>query len=786
MSVGIIKIAVVTALANLIFSLSCSKLSNKHQDVKLKCGDDVDVGFQYFVKILDSQNRELSPETLSRLKIEAQGPNGPVPFQISSKSCVMLSQENVELSVSADSIQESGIERFSLFDSIENLKLKEFPKVNVRMNCPDNGYFVNNSLKNMLDLSVEGDSRNFLLALRAIEKGTQKSYELFSKAKGVEINLPEAFNTSNLPNGQFQIEVLYGDDFESWRNPRLLGTEAQRCMLTVSHDLPGLKFLEANRNAVPPRALIPWAADDISEIKSCFIDDGEKTNPCSSEDSCGKANVHSGLIEAPEKAGKYRLIVWAQGKNGLESKKTCQNLRVSIGAPNFSVEWRNHDWQDGFASFDIPLSTVSADIDRFDGGKSEADFTCKVDFLSRGKVEVKSPDVLCLSESCKGLSMNNFVPCNENIEFSLTEVWGKRDFRDAYLRLTVRSDDGADHVREKSIVSYMSETALDIVDTEIHKVDTSSTSDHPQDFLPLKNGEIFKPTFDGDYIWNDEKGWSEAYIDGAKFPNRWNVYGSRGFVWTYSYGKNVENFRLLQYRNRQWVTRLESAAPIQFGSRIETDEIAVLVNEQVYLVSGDNLSRFSKFYELPGKCEFDSSVFASKRRIFALCGNQLLEASPTGWEKRAENDYFSYCGLEVDIDGALLCQYYARDFSKVFFAFDEKNDFVPINLPAYINQEYPFLLGRIGVDDDFEGNFYWNRGVGEYRPNNGIVYLDSNDPPYFFMSGWSHLQRVEKVFGEETYFISGKKGHTRALSRVKRNFQLPISNDLLAEVDPIG
>lgn len=763
--------------------LSCSRFSNKLQNLRYECGGEVDLSFPYYVKVLDSQKRELSTETRGRLQVETTetGSADIIPHRLSSKSCILLPSSKVSISISAENIQESGVAELNLNDDKSVFYLKALAKVEARMKCPDIGYFVNDKLPNMIDFKVDGDAKSLVLKVLAVDSKSLKSFELFKKGKGEDFAfLPEFYDTRGLPDGHYRIDTVLGNNFESWARPRLLDVGGFQCPITVSHQAPGIEYLEAVRGVVPPKTLIPWSTVDSAELKSCFIDDGKSELNCSPPPSCEGVPIQSGFIHAPETSGYYRLLVWAQGKNGLQGMPLCQNIRIASDAPDFAITWRNKEWQDGFASFDMPLTKVEAEITRFDDNVIPASFSCKVDFISSHGIQLSSPDVRCLSESCKDRSLNEFVPCEKSIGMTLVNLWGKQEINESYFRLTVRADDGAGHFRERSRLAFMSENSRDIINLNSEKIDSRPESDNPPTIYPLKDGSLFKLNSPNDQIWNEKDGWKDVLSHMPTESMSKNYILSQGVLWTTEYSKNDQIYRLSQYGNFQLNSRMESKEAIYFGRESSDRGAIVATDRKIYLLLGSEIKFIADFLPI-NVCPSPPGLYTNGVRAVAVCPRSIYEVTDGNWKEIYELGDGSQAGSLILDEWNFLQLRITQPHSEATEIAIDLNDPTMIKgLFTHITEmlsKYDFLKRDEG---GLKGELKTSNGHRIYKRPNGLIFLESDPPLIFGKNDWAKFHDVIKAFEEDIYFLTGALGPIRQILRFKKRFQKRISQDFLS------
>ncbi|RYE28483.1 MAG: hypothetical protein EOP48_33430, partial [Sphingobacteriales bacterium] len=306
---------------------------------------------------------------------------------------------------------------------------------------------------------------------------------LFHKKSGDDNqNIPKQFDTSKLLEGAYRVEAVYGFNSETWQSPLNLVQKQVNCPMVVLHTKPALEDNGTFKRTVAPETIIPnFETHAGSEISHCFaprIEVGGITQCGESKFCQDENNFIKGAIRAPKIAGVYDLLVKSTGPTKIQSDSKCEHLIVSNQATNIDVSWDRESWRDGFAFFDWPYVDVKAKISKVPGlvRLPDEQLQCRVDLLLNHSEPFRSSRIKCRSGSCKGLSMDEYVPCDETIHFTVDKIW-TTNVKQGVLRLYVRSDDGAGHTVEKVAKAWISTNSWITTDLNSKSIDNDPRRD---------------------------------------------------------------------------------------------------------------------------------------------------------------------------------------------------------------------------------------------------------------------------------------------------------------------
>ncbi|RZA27083.1 MAG: hypothetical protein EOP10_01360 [Proteobacteria bacterium] len=617
---------------------SCSKFGNKKNEIVLQCGLDAKDDSAYYVKILDSHGNQLSAESIGQLNVEFVHGDSTSPVTLTTKSCVKLSSGIGKLSVSSSRLQESLVENLNLSDSFIDLKLAPSPVVEGNFVCPSSGIYAHESMDNPWDINVTGNIKSLDLKVIATNENDSQSATLYHKEAGDSTyKIPQQFDTSNLVEGVYSVETQYGFNTETWRTPLNLAQKQISCALVVIHSKPTLESKGPIRRTVEPGAIIPnFETLSGNEIKHCFAPRQGRSDEaveCGQTNFCkdGK-NYQSGVIRAPVTAGVYDLLVNSIGPTKIRSDSKCDFVVVSNQATQIDITWDKESWRDGFAFFDLPYVDVKAKISKVPGLVPLPDekLECKVDVLLNSTEPLRSSRVKCRSDLCNGLSMDEYVPCDENIQFTVDKIW-TMDFKQGLLRLHVRSNDGAGHSVEKIAKAWISSGNWKTTDLNSKSIDNDPRRDKDFNILIAEDGSPIVYNSSA-YLFKDEK-WNKILPDSDAEADPIYLMGtSSSVVWGYQSLKDKTE-KIYKLENEKLKFRYHIKSYIRSRNAFSTNGIAFNSDETLTFIDLQTVHEFPGFTE-PRSC-FDLNFYYDKARDrpFALCRDSLWTLVSGNWKE---------------------------------------------------------------------------------------------------------------------------------------------------------
>jgi hypothetical protein len=156
--------------------------------------------------------------------------------------------------------------------------------------------------------------------------------------------------------------------------------------------------------------------------------------------------------------GVWEYCFRLENRLGQKSEILCKEMRVSGTKPTINITINTPAISTDLPVLDFPAITLNykVQVDHNLATKSELQKhqMCRVEFSFHGQVNLATDTVTCLSTECRGLSLKDFTACGSEVEIDISGVYKNNLIDKAYLKLIVRSEDGAGNasINENSVL----------------------------------------------------------------------------------------------------------------------------------------------------------------------------------------------------------------------------------------------------------------------------------------------------------------------------------------------
>jgi hypothetical protein len=434
----------------------CHRLQNKLHPIELECGPDASTGETY-MKFLHSQDAEIqqAEENLFAYHVadeDTQSANAGNRLPVSSKGCVAIpaSEGRVDvftkiprqgLSIPLQKSQQS-------FSKHRLLPINESPFGFV---CPLDGYFAVDSLAVPLLVPIGPSSPTERNRIVAYDEATKSEVILFEKPFG-ESSLGEMklFNTSSLKPGEYLLKSSR-EVIDLRTGAQLTVADIATCPLTIvekSPNLPDTILRLPESSIVPLGSKLNLLSPRHSEMKFCRNQKGSPSRP---QKACSKAEDFEEAEEVlNQEEGIWDYCFLLENRLGQKSEIVCKEVRVSGTKPAIDITVDSPAITTDLPILDFPVTKLKYKVATGHKFAIESDLLksqmCRVEFSFHGQVNLATDKVTCLSDTCRGKSLQEFAPCGNEVEIDISGLY-KTDLIDkAYLKFIVRADDGAGNV----------------------------------------------------------------------------------------------------------------------------------------------------------------------------------------------------------------------------------------------------------------------------------------------------------------------------------------------------
>lgn len=444
---------------------ACSYLSNKNQSVAVECRISVkEAENSHFIKLLNQNSSELTATDLASLRAIIVKNGFTTELKPTNGGCISVAADE-EATIQAFSLKDqlsvSVTQKFGPANAMTKINLLSLPNLSVTQKCPKEGLFANDALEQFYLVKADGPLANVDLGILAKSQSTGEEYSVFEKPFGDDdLSLPQKIDLSELPEDIYSLKFVGKDLIGSW-SKAATRLSSEDCPVAIIRNNPQLSL--AGDNSRPFFLVsrlgdkIPWE-NNSTEDSLYVCHEGRPTGPFASEksqDRCAPSNhcqtdesFQQPSNESFHDIGIQNYFYYLKDRAGNKSELACRTVVVVDKSPHLEVKWANEEWnRNGDAVMYTPTALLEANIevdsDLLERSYLEEHLSCKVDFGLKGTTILKGTDVVCLSDSCKGQSMGDFVPCDKKIRFSITNAWKQKSISRSLLRLTVKSEDGS-------------------------------------------------------------------------------------------------------------------------------------------------------------------------------------------------------------------------------------------------------------------------------------------------------------------------------------------------------
>ncbi|HYX39330.1 MAG TPA: hypothetical protein VE954_40020 [Oligoflexus sp.] len=459
-------------LLGILWNLACSPTgARRFEGVARICGDETLVSDRE-ASVL--QVKQPNGETLDALMLDQvsvrfrpqQGPMQPLPM--TRKACVRVPPENGQVEVQLGRHTWAAVKKFDhsvRAPRFDELRLSPVGEFKVKLTCPVDGYFVNQTLSMPVGIQIQGSGDLMGFALRVRNSGDQSRTTLWQKPVGSRLNeLPTAVSTSELAQGVYKLELIAWDLSRNWEDATGYQESCDLIVLKTVPTVTGLPLASNLRIPVyEPDAIIPFESNDTqAQLFSCkeAVDTYAPDQPCPPSSLCaGDASFSATNLVRIKEPGLWRVRAYFQDRAGNRSAMSCRTVAISAKAPGLTVRWDDEALNRPDAVLALPKPYLAANIQlehpQLAAETLESHLLCKVDFLVGGVSVRSGKDVMCVNGSCAGQSLDTFRTCDRSLKMTLAAALQESAVSDAQLRLTVRSQDGAGHVDEKVLPLWL-------------------------------------------------------------------------------------------------------------------------------------------------------------------------------------------------------------------------------------------------------------------------------------------------------------------------------------------
>lgn len=592
------KTAATIFFLGLLMQASCGIFSNRINPQILACGESGAAGDSRLIKVLDQNGHELSASVVQSLDAKMQLPDLSLkPLAITRKGCIktpgnapgtLLVRSPVLLQSLALPLDASAIP--------EAVILSPYPVLQTTLDCPAGGVITNSAFRNVWTIQSQTTSEATALEIRAIDETTQNVQTLFVKPRGHPFKgLPSTLDTGLLADGAYRLEAVNYDPADGWESgPRILN-EGKRCRLVVMHQKPLLSLSESPPAPVSGLTPLPWQPkEEGSRLYTCF-EKKDDVGSCTARSECmNAANFKEGVALAPAAPGAYQSFIYAKDEAGNVSDISCRSLVVSNQGPSISLLWKTRDaWNQGDLSFmDRPYVSVQASIDTqhetLPKNTVQNTLECKVDFLVQGRSVFDGENAECLSGRCKGMSLGQYVPCDDSLKISLVKVWEQPNFDKSVLRLFVRAHDQAGHATEVTKSIWMNGSRWNI---QSHRYTAGDVAKMPLHLRVLKEGGFLMQSRENETILWQKGVWQPlsppvpAHADLATF----NTKDGRTYsLWHYE--ENGEPFTAAAVLEAmQWKILHKRSGTLKYAALDEDNGVYLYDAKQIYHMTAEQI-----------------------------------------------------------------------------------------------------------------------------------------------------------------------------------------------------
>lgn len=489
----------------LLNMVSCHAWEPSAEDIARICGPVSKTSS--IIRFKEPDNDALYSDKLYDFSVYFQGSTGLwQPLKANERGCLEAPEEEGTLVARSQGQSWVYAQPFHhpMTSRYQEIQLKESGNPSWTLTCPDGGWLASDSLDDIL--SYKGSaSEAYKISLEV--QSESKELAILSKPIGLGLKeFPSRLDVSQLQPGRYEMRLLVQTAGPA-TDP---GPPVARCPLEIIRHEPSFREPAWTDGAIFPNGTLRPASLTVASDRLMLCREPGYTTSLDQEcRPSGPCQNPDNFVETDgfkfDSAGPWTYLYYAKNRVGSKGKVECRRVYVSEKAPDFSLRWTTPAWNDPeHIESSIP-AVLEAQIDfqghSLDDGRPNGRLSCKVDFLSKGRIAVSGTGVRCLSGLCEGKGLDDFVPCSSPLQFSVAGALDSDLLLNSEIRLTVNADDGAGQIS-----------------TQVR----SLLLQHNQNFL-FSTAEIFGSSADFRGVrnfWYREGGGLLAEVQDSKNPNR--------------------------------------------------------------------------------------------------------------------------------------------------------------------------------------------------------------------------------------------------------------------------
>lgn len=615
---------------SLLTSSSCRTLGNRINDIKALCGSDAE-SRKNLIQILDENGQPLNLEQARNLSFGILNSKNAFRKEghLTSRSCIALEniKDDEQFIIGSSDLSLAGVASGSEIDKFSRIRLERKTIPTIQSECPDKNIFANQILKNPWKVTIK-DPILYKMRIEARSLDSGITTTLFEKDFGnPSSDIPDTLPVENLPEGIYVVDGMLTSldsqmlDKQSSQNR----FSTKSCRVTLIHHGPEISKRDAE-SVIPisePNEILTWSIppNDL-QTRYCLVPNPTLSD-CAVPPSCPSIeNFSNGIIRSPQSAGIYRSYYYHQDRAGNKSPIDCRTVIVSEKDFKIHVEWTKHEWNYPLATMDFPYAILEAETRLENPGLKPEDYLdrleCKVDFLSKGKVEIQGNDAVCLTGKCASKSLENFTPCSPRIAFRIDRAFEQGYAIESALRLHVRLNDGKN---KKSIGKAL--IRINSSRWRMEKLQKPEGFDYEPD-LTIVGGDIYALNSEKKELFKRS---GNGWIKIPPFLNpisKGNFFSSQSGDWYAAWqgDPDIPNTRITRLEGEKW-TQIKDFPSFTWNESDKGIDSLFLYNttqNQVLVISDSNISLFPVKYFAQRSCPgVRLQMDIAQRRFAQLC-----------------------------------------------------------------------------------------------------------------------------------------------------------------------
>lgn len=379
---------------------------------------------------------------------------------------------------------------------VHAIRLRDVESVHVDWACPGGRLMTGRNLTLDWTLEAKSDQLDVRFLMTAREGRRVHALE---RSRGLHLAIPRT-----AADGLYDLHVEVKDSFG--RTQRLANPPACVLELDTRPPHPPVMGSELLRNAAT-LSVGESLSFEVESASTLLLCRRPVTGPeCAPEDYAPVSDL------ALREPGRHRICATSRDGAGNQSIPICTDIAVDAKPPRLIAHWAAPELNRYQGTRELPSPPLAIEIHTLEDDVASGEFLaknllCKVEYVGNGVRAGR--DTWCTRGRCQGKSLEEFVPCDPEFEFSIRESYANTV--NTYTRLTIRATDAVGRTSD-AVIRFRN----------LHRKFTKTSPDLTAEaFVENRFGLVFAATYRGpqqlDALepnhWVTVRGFQELSID---------------------------------------------------------------------------------------------------------------------------------------------------------------------------------------------------------------------------------------------------------------------------------